>query len=91
MSLFGAASRPSALTAATSAAAALTEDGAAVGGTNNLDIPALTTVGDPPTQAQVTAIRDGLREVAAAYNTLRTAHAALIVKHNALLARLQES
>jgi hypothetical protein len=90
MTLYGAAPRPSALTAATSAATALTEDSGAIGGTNDSDLPAIGTVSGTYSQAEVVAIRDAVREVAAAYNALRADHVALLAKHNALLARLKE-
>lgn len=58
--------------ASTTTIAALTENTAAIGGTNDGNLPALTTVSGSYTQAEVTAIRDAVRETAAAINTLTT-------------------
>jgi len=49
---------------------ALTEDSGAVGGTNDGNMPDIGTVSGTYTQAEVVAIRDAVREVAAKLNEL---------------------
>lgn len=49
---------------------ALTEDGSAIGGTNDGDLPDISTVSGTYTQAEVTAIRDAVRECAQRINDL---------------------
>ncbi len=53
--------------------AALTENSGAVGGTNDGDMPDIGTVGASYVQAEVVAIRDAVREVAAKLNAMLTA------------------
>lgn len=50
----------------------LQENGGAIGGTNDGDLPDIGTVSDPPTQAEVQAIRDAVRELAARSNEIAT-------------------
>lgn len=50
----------------------LTENSGSIGGTNNGDLPNISTVSATYTQAEVVAIRDAVREVAAKLNTLLT-------------------
>lgn len=66
MTLYGAAKNPSDVDA-------LTENGGAIGGTNDGDLPDIGTVSGTYTQAEVVAIRDAVRELAAAYNDLLAA------------------
>jgi len=66
MTLYGGAKEPKSI-------AALTENGGAVGGTNDGDLPDISTVSSPPTQAEVQALRDAVRECAAQINQLRSA------------------
>lgn len=66
--------RPGVITNGTgSVPAALTENSGAIGGTNDSNIPDLATVSGTYVQAEVVAIRDGVRELAAKVNALRTA------------------
>lgn len=53
--------------------AALTEDGGDIGGTNDGDLPDIGTVSAAYTQAEVVALRDAIRELAAAHNELLAA------------------
>lgn len=48
----------------------LTENSGAIGGTNDGDLPDIGTVGGGYTQAEVVAIRDAVRELAAKVNAL---------------------
>lgn len=64
MALYGAANDPVDVSD-------LTENGGAIGGTNDGDLPDMSSVSSPPTQAEVQAIRDGVRENAAQLNKLR--------------------
>lgn len=50
--------------------ASITENGGAVGGTNDGNMPTLTNPGGSYVQAQAVATRDGVREVAAKLNDL---------------------
>jgi hypothetical protein len=63
-------------------ASALTENSGVIGGTNDGDLPDIDTVSGSPSQAEVTAIRDAVREVAASHNTL-------VTKVNAVIAVLE--
>lgn len=48
----------------------LTENGSAIGGTNDGNLPSIASVSGTYTQAEVVAIRDAVREVAAKINAL---------------------
>lgn len=48
----------------------LTENSGAIGGTNDGDLPDISTVSGTYTQAEVVAIRDAVRELAAKVNDL---------------------
>lgn len=50
----------------------LTENAGAIGGTNNGDLPDISTVSASYTQAEVVAIRDSVRELATTVNSLLT-------------------
>lgn len=55
----------------------LTEDSGDIGGTNDGDLPDISTVSSTPSQAEVEAIRDAVREVAAKVNELHAVFVAL--------------
>lgn len=63
MTLYGGAKNPEGIDA-------LTENSGDIGGTNDGDLPDIGTVSSPPTQAEVQAIRDAVRENAAKLNEL---------------------
>lgn len=52
---------------------ALTENSGSIGGTNDGNLPDLSSVSASPTQAEVTAIRDAVRELATKINLLQRA------------------
>lgn len=66
MTLYGAAKNPDSVDD-------LTENGGAIGGTNDGDLPDISSVSGTYTQAEVVAIRDAVRELAAKVNELNAA------------------
>lgn len=66
MTLYGAAKNPESVDN-------LTENGGDIGGTNDGDLPNLGSVSSSYTQAEIVAIRDAVRELAAQVNTLQEA------------------
>lgn len=71
MALYGAAKAPAVEKAEDGTTEVdLTEDGSAIGGTNDGDLPDISAVSGTYTQAEVVAIRDAVREVAAKINAL---------------------
>lgn len=71
MALYGAGKAPAVpANADGTTVTGVTENGGAVGGTNDGDMPDISTVSAAYSQAEVTAIRDAVREVAQMVNDL---------------------
>lgn len=70
MPLYGAAKAPAVPDSLGRTVGQLTENNGAIGGTNDGNLPDISTVSTTYTQAEIVAIRDAVREVAAKVNAL---------------------